>query len=87
MRASNTISSGSSPEKMAEPKYRQVGDLLTVGIMFPTCIAIGYGMGWMLDRWFGTQMVFKIIFLLFGMAAGFINLFRLVGKIEKNGDE
>ncbi len=68
---------------MNDPKYNQLGDLLTIGIMFPACIGIGYGMGWLLDRWFGTHMVFKIIFLLFGIAAGFVNLFRTVGKIEK----
>lgn len=72
---------------MTGPKYQQLGDLLSVGIMFPVCIAIGYGMGSVLDNWIGTKLVFKIVFLLFGMAAGFVNLFRQVGKIEKNGDE
>jgi ATP synthase protein I len=69
---------------MNEPKYQQLGDLLTVGIMFPVCIGIGYGMGWLLDRWLGTQSVFKIVFLLFGIAAGFINLFKVVRKIDKS---
>lgn len=72
---------------MNGPKYQNLGDLLSVGIMFPMCIAIGYGMGYLLDNWIGTKSAFKIIFLLFGIAAGFVNLFRQVGKIEKNGDE
>jgi ATP synthase protein I len=72
---------------MSGTKYQNLGDLLSVGIMFPTCIAIGYGMGYLLDGWVGTKSAFKIIFLLFGIAAGFINLFRQVGKIEKNGGE
>lgn len=66
---------------MAGSKYKQLGDLLSVGIMFPVCIGIGYGIGFFLDRWVGTESLFKIIFLLFGIAAGFINLMKTVSKI------
>ena len=30
---------------MVSTRYKQYGDLLTLGIMFPACIAIGYGPG------------------------------------------
>jgi F0F1-type ATP synthase assembly protein I len=63
-------------------KYKQLGDLLSLGIMFPLCIGIGYGIGYLLDVWFGTHSVFKVLFLLFGMAAAFLNLFRTVSKIS-----
>jgi len=65
-------------------KYTEFGDLLTVGIMFPVCIGIGYGMGYVLDRWFGTHSVFKIAFLLFGIVAAFLNLFKTINKVEKD---
>jgi ATP synthase protein I len=71
---------------MATSKYKQLGDLLTIGIMFPACIGIGYGIGYVLDRWVGTQSTFKIIFLLFGIAAGFINLFRMVNKFSSQDE-
>jgi len=74
------------PGIMPNSKYKQLGDLLTVGIMFPACIGIGYGIGYWVDRWVGTQSAFKIVFLLFGIAAGFINLFRIVNKVS-NGDQ
>jgi len=67
---------------MLGSKYKNFGDLLSVGVMFPACIGIGYGIGYLLDQWLGTQSVFKIIFLLFGIAAGFVNLFRMVGKFD-----
>ena len=63
-------------------KYKQLGDLLSLGIMFPLCIGIGYGIGYLLDTWLGTHSVFKVLFLLFGMAAAFLNLFRTVSKIS-----
>jgi F0F1-type ATP synthase assembly protein I len=65
-------------------KYTEFGDLLTVGIMFPVCIAIGYGMGYVLDGWFGTHSAFKIAFLLFGIVAAFLNLFKTINKVEKD---
>jgi ATP synthase protein I len=69
---------------MSDPQYKQLGDLLSIGIMFPACTGIGYGMGYLLDQWVGTQMVFKIVFLLFGIAAGFINLFRMVNQFNND---
>jgi len=71
---------------MPDSKYSQLGDLLSLGIMFPVCIGIGYGIGYLLDGWAGTHSLFKILFLLFGIAAAFINLFRTVNKVS-DGDE
>jgi F0F1-type ATP synthase assembly protein I len=67
---------------MPDTKYKQLGDLLSLGIMFPVCIGIGYGIGYLLDGWFGTRSVFKVAFLLFGIAAAFINFFRTVNKVS-----
>jgi ATP synthase protein I len=69
---------------MTGPKYQNLTDLLSIGIMFPACIGIGYGIGYLLDNLVGTRMVFKVVFLLFGIAAGFINLFRIVNKVEQD---
>ena len=63
-------------------RFRQYGDLLTLGIMFPACIAIGYGLGYLLDSWTGTRNTFSFIGILFGIAAAFINLFRVVKKVD-----
>ena len=67
-------------------RYKNLGDLLSVGIMFPACIGIGYAIGYFLDQWLGRKSTFKIAFLLFGIAAAFINLFKVVRKLEREGD-
>jgi len=74
-----------SPQNVPNPKY-QAGELLSVGIMFPACIGIGYGIGYLLDRWAGTQNVFKLVFLLLGIAAAFINLFRVIQLVDRDDD-
>lgn len=50
--------------------------------MFPACIAIGYGLGYLLDSWTGNRNTFSFIGILFGIAAAFINLFRVVKKVD-----
>jgi ATP synthase protein I len=38
---------------------------------------VGGGLGYMLDQWLHTKPWFMIVFLLFGMMAGFRNIWRL----------
>ena len=51
--------------------------------MFPVCITLGAAIGYYLDRKLGTLPWLSAIFLLFGIAAAFINLFRTLDKFEK----
>jgi len=60
--------------------YRQLGALASAGLVFPVSIAIGYAMGYYLDRWLGTTRL-TIVFLLFGIAAGFVSFFRTISKL------
>ena len=46
-------------------------------------IAVGGAIGYVLDRMCGTEPMMLVIFLLFGGAAGFLNVYRLVKNIEK----
>jgi ATP synthase protein I len=57
--------------------------LTSVGIMFPVSITLGAAFGYFLDRKLGTLPWFSAIFLAFGIAAAFINLFRTLDKFEK----
>ena len=57
--------------------------LTSVGIMFPVSITLGAAFGYFLDRRLGTLPWFSAIFLVFGIAAAFINLFRTLNKFEK----
>jgi ATP synthase protein I len=55
----------------------------TVGLMFPTSIAVGFFMGYLLDKVFKTSPYLLIIFTLYGIAAGFVNLYKVTKKYGK----
>jgi ATP synthase protein I len=47
-------------------------------------VFVGGFFGWLLDRWLGTSPLFLIVFLLLGIAAGFLNVIRAArGMAEK----
>jgi F0F1-type ATP synthase assembly protein I len=60
--------------------FQQLNLILSVGMVFPVSIVIGYGVGYMLDKWIGTTRQ-KIVFLLFGIAAGFVSFIRMVSQV------
>jgi ATP synthase protein I len=41
---------------------------------------VGGAIGWQLDRWLGSRPWLAIVFLLLGLAAGFMNLLRAVNR-------
>ncbi len=62
---------------------RLLGEFSTIGIAFAASIFIGLGFGYFLDnRLFGgrTSPWFTFIFLAFGIAAGFKNLYMLTRR-------
>jgi ATP synthase protein I len=65
--------SGNKPRRS---QYRSVYQGLTLAFVFPVATALGYGAGYGLDKLFGTKPWMTAIFTAFGIAAGFINLFR-----------
>jgi ATP synthase protein I len=64
---------------------KTLGMVSTMGISFAVAIAIGVFIGLKLDAWLGTKPWFFFIFLFFGIAAGFRNIFILAGKEMRNG--
>jgi ATP synthase protein I len=62
---------------------KQLARLSTVGVTLVVATAIGLAMGYGLDRWLGTSPWLTLIFTLFGIVAGFLNLFRDVGLIGR----
>ena len=45
-------------------------------------LLVGGGIGWLLDRWFGTKPWLFAVFLLLGVAAAFWNIIKLASKDE-----
>ncbi len=58
-------------------------NLSVIGIQFPVAILIGYWMGTQLDKLFGTAPYLMGLFSLFGIAAGFLNLFRMTAEANR----
>ena len=66
--------------------FHQAGSWLNlsiVGIQFPVAIAIGYFWGRWMDGIFKSAPWLTIIFSLFGIAAGFVNLFRITMRATR----
>ena len=59
-------------------------NLSIVGIQFPVAIVLGFLWGKWLDRVFGTWPYLTGLFSLFGIAAGFLNLFRITAKAAED---
>ncbi len=50
---------------------------LRVGVELVAALAVGVGIGWLLDRWLHTRPLFLAIFVLLGGAAGVRNVYRV----------
>ncbi len=59
---------------------RSVGFLSSIGISMVLCTFIGMAMGYYLDKWLGTTPWLTLAFLLFGIVAGFRNIFVLTAQ-------
>jgi F0F1-type ATP synthase assembly protein I len=62
---------------------RQLARLSTVGVALVAATAIGLAIGYGLDRWLGTGPWLTMVFTLFGIVAGFLNLFRDLGLLRR----
>jgi len=73
--------------KMAKALMRQLLDASQVGINLVVATFVGLAIGYFLDKLFGTSPWLLIIFLLLGIVAGFIELFRIARKRLADGPE
>ena len=59
--------------------YRQIGKYYGLAFLLPTSILVGYVIGYLLDKAFGTTYL-KLVFLFLGIASGMIELIRELSK-------
>jgi len=69
-------------DKQKRENADAVYQAVSLGLLFPVAIAIGFLLGRWLDGMFHTKPWLTIIFTACGIAAGFLNLFRAA----KSGD-
>ena len=68
-----------SQKKNRKNPWVMVGEYTSLAVLLPVSTVVGYVMGRLLDRWLGTHF-FYIVFLILGIAAGFVQLIRQVQK-------
>ena len=59
----------------------------SIGIEMGAALVVGMGIGWFLDRTFGTRPWCLIVFTGFGIAAGFTNVIRAARKAAADEDD
>lgn len=62
---------------------KELARLSSIGVALVAATGIGLAIGYWLDRWLKTSPWLTLTFTLFGIAAGFLNLFRDVGLIGR----
>ena len=45
-------------------------------------VAVGGGLGWLLDRWLGTRPIFLVVMVVLGAAAGIRNVMHAAKEIN-----
>lgn len=61
------------------------GQAMKISSEFIAGIAVGAGLGWIIDRLAGTSPWGLIIFLMLGFGAGVLNVLRSAGKVAEVG--
>ena len=70
-----------------DPGWKSLGEVASIGMTMVAATVIGLGAGYYGDRWLGTSPWLTLLGLLFGIAAGFVNLFRSVKAAERTLDD
>jgi ATP synthase protein I len=66
---------------------RMLGVLSTVGLTMVFATVIGFFIGLKLDKWLDTSPWLTVVFVLFGLIAGFRNLFVYAKGSQKTLEE
>src|SRR3546814_10836929 len=65
----------------SEIQGQGLGFALRIGVEIVAALIVGVGIGLLLDWWLGTKPWFLLLFFVLGAAAGFMNVFRVVGGL------
>jgi F0F1-type ATP synthase assembly protein I len=58
-----------------------------IGFTLVFCTAIGIGIGHLFDRWLGSDPWGKVIGLLVGTVAGFVEMIRTVSEVSEISED
>jgi F0F1-type ATP synthase assembly protein I len=71
-----------SPDNKPSP-WVQLAKYSELAVIFPATTVVGWLIGAALDRWLNTKWLY-LVGLLLGIAAGFIELIRMVSSSESD---
>lgn len=54
-----------------------------IGFIIPAAVFLGYGLGWLLDRWLHTHWIY-IAGVVFGAVVGFVQMIRTVTALSRD---
>jgi ATP synthase protein I len=75
---------GEDVRRGAMPTQTAYGVAFRIGVELVAALAVGGGIGWLLDRWFGTLPLFLIVFFVLGAIAGLLNVFRAAKEMNRD---
>ncbi|MEO0392464.1 MAG: AtpZ/AtpI family protein [Pseudomonadota bacterium] len=64
-----------------------LGQGMRIGIEFVSAIGVSTFIGWTLDQWLGTLPLALIVMFFLGSAAGFLNVYRMATRQEKEATQ
>jgi len=68
---------------ISRENVRLIGQLSTVGMSFVLAIVLGFAAGYFLDGWLGTKPWFMLLGFFAGLAAGILNVYRVMQLANK----
>ena len=60
-----------------------IGQLSTIGFSFVFALVLGFGGGYLLDGWLGTKPWLAFLGFFVGLAAGILNVYRIMQLAQK----
>jgi len=69
--------------KPQKPVMVLVGEYTSLAFLLPAATFVGYAIGYLLDKAFGTHFLY-LVFLLLGIAAGLVQLIRRLMQDTSN---
>lgn len=75
-----------NPEKNTESS-NAVSNAFRIGTEFIAAVAVGFCFGFILDKFFGTKIIFILVFSLFGCMAGMRNVYLTAKEIDEQMKE
>ena len=71
----------------ARERGRGLSLALRIGVELVAALIVGVGIGILLDRWLGTAPWLLVVFFVLGAAAGMLNVYRVMERMNRTADE